>query len=157
MPASTSRDHPGVLIFPPLLWLIGAGLSSLLHFLFPSPFLRADIARFLGFALAASAIVLILWAARTLKAGGTNVHPNQPALAIVRAGPYRFTRNPMYLALVSLQLALGFFLNDWLTLAFALPVALILHFGVILREERYLEGKFGEPYRALKRDVRRWL
>ena len=63
----------------------------------------------------------------------------------------------MYLALCLLQVALGFFLNDWITLLFVIPLALVLHFGVILREERYLEAKFGEEYRALKRGVRRWI
>jgi protein-S-isoprenylcysteine O-methyltransferase Ste14 len=63
----------------------------------------------------------------------------------------------MYLALCLLQVALGFFLNDWITLLFVVPLALIMHYGVILREERYLAAKFGGPYLELKRDVRRWL
>jgi protein-S-isoprenylcysteine O-methyltransferase Ste14 len=63
----------------------------------------------------------------------------------------------MYLALCLLQVALGFFLNDWITLLFAVPLALFLHYGVILREERYLTAKFGVPYLELKREVRRWL
>jgi len=67
------------------------------------------------------------------------------------------TRNPMYLALCLLQVALGFFLNDWITLLFVVPLALIMHYGVVLREERYLTVKFGEPYLELKRAVRRWL
>jgi protein-S-isoprenylcysteine O-methyltransferase Ste14 len=93
----------------------------------------------------------------TMKKAGTNVNPAEPALTIVRDGPYRFTRNPMYLALCLLQVALGFFLNDWITLLFLVPLALITHYGVILREERYLTAKFGEPYLQLKREVRRWL
>jgi len=62
----------------------------------------------------------------------------------------------MYLSLCALQLALGLILDDWIVLLFAVPLALILHYGVISREESYLEAKFGEPYRALKREVRRW-
>jgi protein-S-isoprenylcysteine O-methyltransferase Ste14 len=99
---------------------------------------------------------LALSALVTFKKAGTNVDPAKPALTIARGGPYRFTRNPMYLALCLLQVALGFFLNDWITLLFVVPLALILHFGVVLREERYLTAKFGEPYLQLKRDVRRW-
>ena len=91
-----------------------------------------------------------------MKAAGTNVDPAKAALTIVRGGPFRFTRNPMYLALCLLQVALGFFLNDWLTLLFVVPLALILHCGVFLREERYLTAKFGEPYLQLKHEVRRW-
>ena len=100
---------------------------------------------------------LALWALRTMKAAGTNVHPAEPALALVRDGPFRFIRNPMYLALCLVQAGIGFLLNDWITLLFVVPLALVLHFGVILPEERYLEAKFGEQYLALKRKVRRWI
>ena len=100
---------------------------------------------------------LALSALITMKAAGTNVDPGKPALAIVRAGPFRFTRNPMYLALCLLQVALGFFLNDWITLLFVVPLALVFHYGVVLREERYLTAKFGEPYLQYKREVRRWI
>ena len=92
-----------------------------------------------------------------MRAAGTNVNPAKPALLIVRGGPYRFTRNPMYLALCLVQMAIGFFLNDWITLLFVVPLAIVLHFGVILPEERYLEAKFGEPYLDLKHEVRRWI
>ena len=86
-----------------------------------------------------------------------HVRPDRPALTIVRSGPYRFTRNPMYLSLCLLQVALGFILDGWIPLLFALVLMAILHFGVILREEKYLEAKFGEQYLVLKREVRRWI
>ncbi|HTQ30348.1 MAG TPA: isoprenylcysteine carboxylmethyltransferase family protein [Opitutaceae bacterium] len=153
-----SRDHPGVIAFPPLLFAGGALLSGSLHFIWP---LRLSGHRWLslaaGILLAAGAATLAKWAERTMKAAGTNVRPDRPALTVVRTGPYRFTRNPMYLALCLLQLALGFALNDWISLLAVIPLALILHFGVVRREEKYLEMKFGEHYLALKRDVRRWL
>ena len=63
----------------------------------------------------------------------------------------------MYLALCLVQAGIGFLLNDGITLLFVVPLALILHSGVILPEERYLEAKFGEQYLALKREVRRWI
>jgi len=100
---------------------------------------------------------LALWALITMKIAGTNVDPAKPALTIVRGGPFRFARNPMYLALCLVQVALGFFLNDWITLLFVVPLAVIFHYGVILREERYLTAKFGEPYLQYKREVRRWI
>src|SRR5467141_5441610 len=91
-----------------------------------------------GIALVILAPTLALSALVTMKKAGTNVHPAEPALMIVRGGPFRFTRNPMYLALCLVQVALGFFLNDWITVLFVVPLALIMHYGVILREERYL-------------------
>jgi protein-S-isoprenylcysteine O-methyltransferase Ste14 len=158
MKSTDTKDHPGVIAFPPLIWLACAVISGVAqHFIFPSPMMRDEVSLPLGIALAVAAVSLLIWAGSVLKMAGTNVNPSQPALTIVRNGPYRFMRNPMYLALCLLQLSLGFFLNDWIALLFAIPLALILHYGVILREERYLEAKFGDSYLALKREVRRWI
>ena len=153
----TSSDNPGVIAFPPLIWAVGAVISVLVHFfVIQVPIMRYSICLVCGIVLVILAPALALSALVTFKKAGTNVNPSEPALTIVRGGPFRFTRNPMYLALCLLQVALGFFLNDWITLLFVVPLALILHYGVILREERYLTAKFGEPYLQLKRDVRRW-
>jgi protein-S-isoprenylcysteine O-methyltransferase Ste14 len=152
-------DKPGIIAFPPLIWLVNAVISVLLHFfLVRLPvFMNYRVNLVCGVLLVILAPTLALSALATMRKAGTNVDPAKPALTIVRTGPYRFTRNPMYLALCLLQVALGFFLNDWITLLFVVPLALILHYGVILREERYLTAKFGEPYLELKHQVRRWL
>ena len=154
----TSSDNPGIVAFPPLIWLVGAVISALLHFfVIRLPIMSYSACLVCGIALVVLAPALALSALVTMKKAGTNVNPAEPAITIVRGGPFRFTRNPMYLALCLLQVALGFFLNDWITLLFVVPLALIMHYGVILREERYLTAKFGEPYLELKRAVRRWL
>jgi protein-S-isoprenylcysteine O-methyltransferase Ste14 len=150
-------DNPGVIAFPPLIWLVNAVISVLVHLLIRLPIMRYSICLACGIVLIVLAPALALLALRTMKAAGTNVHPSEPALALVRGGPFRFTRNPMYLALCLLQVALGFFLNDLITLLFVIPLAVIFHYGVILREERYLAAKFGEPYLQYKREVRRWI
>ena len=150
-------DNPGVIGFPPLIWLVNAVISVLVHLLIRLPIMRYSSCLACGIVLIFLAPPLALWAWRTMKAAGTNVHPSEPALALVRGGPFRFTRNPMYLALCLLQVALGFFLNDLITLLFVVPLAVIFHYGVILREERYLTAKFGEPYLQYKREVRRWI
>jgi protein-S-isoprenylcysteine O-methyltransferase Ste14 len=144
--------------FPPLLWLIGAVVSVLVHsFLFSIPILPEPFAPILGIACLVTALSLALPALFTMRSAGTNINPAKPALLIVRGGPYRYTRNPMYLALCLVQAGIGFLLNDCITLLFVVPLALVLHFGVILPEEQYLEAKFGEQYLALKREVRRWI
>jgi len=150
-------DNPGVIGFPPLIWLVNAVISVLVHLLIRLPIMRYSICLACGIVFIVLAPTLALSALRTMKAAGTNVHPSEPALALVRGGPFRFTRNPMYLALCLLQVALGFFLNDLITLLFVVPLAVIFHYGVILREERYLTAKFGEPYLQYKRQVRRWI
>jgi protein-S-isoprenylcysteine O-methyltransferase Ste14 len=150
-------DNPGVIAFPPLIWLVNALISVLVHLLIRVPIMSYSFCLVCGTVIIFLAPTLALSALRTMKAAGTNVHPSEPALMIVRAGPFRFTRNPMYLALCLLQVALGFFLNDWVTLLFVVPLALMFHYGVVLREERYLTAKFGEPYLQYKREVRRWM
>jgi len=154
------KDHPSVIAFPPLIWAVTVVVSLLAHFFvigMPMSFLPRAISILIGIACFMIAPILAISALRVMKAAGTNVNPSEPTTTIVRGGPYRFTRNPMYLALTLLQIGVAFLLNDAIMLLFAAALALIFHFGVILREERYLEGKFGEEYLALKRSVRRWL
>ena len=156
---NTEKDNPGVIAFPPFIWLVGAILSILIHFFVIHLPITANyrVCLVCGIALIVVAPTLALSALFAMLGAGTNIDPAKPAITIVRSGPFRLTRNPMYLALCLLQIALGFFLNDWITLLFVIPLFFNLHFGVILREERYLEAKFGEEYLALKRSVRRWL
>jgi protein-S-isoprenylcysteine O-methyltransferase Ste14 len=155
--ADQPPDNPGVIAFPPLIWLVNAVISVLVHLFIRLPIMRYSMCLVCGIVFIILAPTLALSALITMKATGTNVDPGKPALVIVRGGPFRFTRNPMYLALCLLQIALGFFLNDWITLMFVVPLALIFHYGVVLREERYLTAKFGEPYLQYKRQVPRWI
>ena len=150
-------DNPGVIAFPPLIWLVNAVISVLVHLFVHIPIMRYGICLVCGIVFIILAPTLALSAFRTMKSAGTNVHPSEPALTIVRGGPFRFTRNPLYLALCLLQIALGFFLNDWITVLFVVPLTVIFHYGVVLREERYLTAKFGESYLQYKREVRRWI
>jgi protein-S-isoprenylcysteine O-methyltransferase Ste14 len=150
-------DNPGVIAFPPLIWLVNAVISVLVHLFVQIPIMRYGICLVCGIVFIILAPTLALSAFRTMKSAGTNVDPSEPALTIVRGGPFRFTRNPLYLALCLLQVALGFFLNDWITLLFVVPLTVIFHYGVVLREERYLTAKFGESYLQYKREVRRWI
>lgn len=154
---SPEHDHPGVIAHPPLIALMSGLVSVALHFLISDRLMFYPISFSLGIILAIAAAVLARSAERVLKASGTNIRPDHPALGIVRHGPYAYTRNPMYVSLLLLQVAVGFVFNGWIPIAFALPLALVLHFGVIRREERYLEGKFGVTYLDYKRHVRRWV
>src|SRR5437773_877129 len=114
--SETSSDNPGVIAFPPFIWLASAVISALVHFfLIQLPIMSYSACLVCGIALIILAPTLALWALVAMKAAGTNVNPSKPAVTIVRSGPFRFTRNPMYLALCLLQVALGFFLNDWIT------------------------------------------
>src|SRR5262245_5892949 len=94
---------------------------------------------------------------RTMQAAGTNVNPALPTTAIVTSGPFRFSSNPLYLALTLLYLGLTLAFNTWWGIVVLVPVLIIMHRGVVLREKRYLEHKFGETYRRYRSKVRRYL
>src|SRR5215510_7754334 len=115
------------------------------------------LALWLGLALLVLGVGIAAWGRRTMQAAGTNVNPALPTTAIVTSGPFRFSRNPLYLALTLLYLGLTLALNTWWGIVVLVPVLIIMHRGVVLREERYLEHKFGETYRQYRSKVRRYL
>ena len=152
-----NTDKPGVIILPPLLYGIAAVLTLLLNWAWPLNILPHTAAIWSGVLLLLFSGALALWGKRAMKQAGTNINPLQPATCLVITGPFRFSRNPLYLSLTLLFAGLSLILNSlWGLIALA-PVLAILHFGVILREERYLEAKFGESYRQYRTQVRRWL
>lgn len=155
--SSTTRDSPGVLARPPLI-LLGALLLGLaLDWAWPAPFLPSAIQYTAGAALIALAGTLAGSAIRCFVRAGTNVPTNRPATALVIAGPYRFSRNPIYVGMITLLLGIGIMVDSPWLVALVPAFALILRYGVIAREELYLEAKFGDSYRAYKSRVRRWL
>lgn len=111
----------------------------------------------LGAALFAAGLAVMLWGARTFSAAGTTIKPFERTHQLVAAGPYRFTRNPMYLGMVAMLLGAALALGTpgpWLA---ALALALTLHFRFIRNEERALAASLGAPYEDYRRRVRRWL
>jgi protein-S-isoprenylcysteine O-methyltransferase Ste14 len=147
-----------VLIRPPLAWALAVVAGLVLDWLAPLPFLPEDWpAGLLGAVVFVLALALAIWAIDTMTRAGTNVPTNRPTTAIVESGPYRFTRNPIYLGMFGGLIGLGIaFDNPWLLLLMA-PFALVIRYGVVAREEAYLERMFGDAYRGYRRRVRRWL
>lgn len=150
-------DNPNVIAPPPVIYAVSMAAGILLQTLFPMhllPLVGAYVSGGLSFIL--GGIVAVL-AFQAMRQAGTNVNPSQPTTAIVTDGPYRFTRNPIYLSLTLLYSSISLLANAlWPILM--LPIVLILiDRGVIAREERYLEDKFGEEYIQYKARVRRWI
>ena len=141
---------------PPLVYLATIITGSVLELAWPSDFLPRGFAAPLGSALVLAAVMLFIYSVRRFRAADTPVPGNRPTTAIVRTGPYRFSRNPIYLAFSLLQLGLAAWMNSlWLIATLAAAIALMTI--VIAREERYLEGKFGAEYLDYKASVRRWM
>ncbi len=103
------------------------------------------------------AIALFVSAVRTLRAAGTAIPGNRPTTTIVRTGPYRFSRNPIYLAFSLVQLGLSLWVNSLALLITLIPAVALMWLVVIPREERYLEARFPSEYSPYKASVRRWL
>jgi protein-S-isoprenylcysteine O-methyltransferase Ste14 len=150
-------DTAGVIIRPPLAWGLAIIAGLVLNWLMPLPFLLPKLAAArLGAAVFVLALALVAWAITTMARAGSNVPTNLPTTTIVGSGPYRFTRNPIYLGmflgLIGLTIALD---NLWL-LVMLVPFAIVIRYGVVAREEAYLERKFGDVYRGYRSRVRRW-
>jgi protein-S-isoprenylcysteine O-methyltransferase Ste14 len=142
---------------PPLVYLCSILTGVALDFVFPLPFLPRPLGTPLGIAIILVAVLLFSFSLRQLRAAGTPVRGNQPTTVIVRTGPYRLSRNPIYLAFSLLQLGIAIGVNSLWVLATLGPAVLLLSCVVIPREEQYLERKFGAEYLEYKAGVRRWV
>jgi len=145
------------LIRPPFVYLGSVGLGLLVHLVWPMQLLPPSLGVPLGAMVVLVASALFIYAVRTLRKAGTPVPGNRPTTTIVRRGPYRFSRNPIYLAFTLLQIGLAAWVNSVGLLLALLPALALMTLVVIPREERYLEARFPTEYLPYKRAVRRWL
>ena len=160
-PQSPEKAGPDVpklgLVRPPLVYSLSILAGALLQRVSPLPFPSRALAAPLGVSLVVLALALFAYSVAKFRTAGTPVPARKPTTAIVRTGPYRFSRNPIYLAFSVLQLGIAIWANSlWLLMTLAVAVALV-HNVVIRREEQYLERRFGGEYLDYKGSVRRWL
>lgn len=154
------RDYADVVIKPPVLFAGAALLGCFLTWLIPlGPGLGAVNGRALlvGGIFAVLGLALGTRAVFVFRRAGTTEAIGEPTTTIVEAGPYRFTRNPIYIGLTLLYFGLAVMLTSGWMLALLVPVLIVLQRGVVLREEAYLREKFGEVYRRYEARVPRWL
>src|SRR5262249_28650372 len=153
-----TTDTANVRIRPPIAWAVAVLVGLALHWLMPLRFVPAAVpAGWLGAMVFGLSLALFAWAFATMTRVGSNVPTSLPTTTIVDTGPYRFTRNPIYLAMVLGLIGLAIAFNSlWLLLALVL-FALVIRYAVVAREEVYLERKFGDVYRHYCARVRRWL
>jgi len=151
-------DHANVVVIPPVLHivaiLLGVAAYWWVRLEFPVDFVvRAP----LGIALLGAGLTTTLWFFRTFRRAGQSVDPNSPTQRVLTTGLYRYSRNPAYAALVATHAGIALLLDNVWILLMLVPALVIMHYGVILREEAYLERKFGDEYLHYKANVRRWL
>jgi len=154
---NASPDTAQVLVLPPLVYGAGFVMGLLLHLVFPLHVLPTTLARGIGVVCVLVSLPLALATLRVLSRAHTPVDPMKPTTALVTEGPFRYSRNPIYLALTLLYLGVALLINALWILLLVVPAVLVLRYGVIAREEAYLTRKFGDAYRQYTAQVRRWL
>lgn len=157
---TTELRHPGVRFPPPILFVIGTALGWLLDRALPLPVSAAippSVRVFLGWAAVGLGGGVLGWAMLTFVRARTAIYPNQPAKSVVATGPYRYSRNPMYVALSAIMVGVGLLVDTTWIIALVPAVLTALTVLVIRREEAYLSSAFGDGYLAYKSKVRRWL
>ena len=167
----TNRDTPGVIAPPPLIYLgfllVGWGLAELgarpeavesgFGWLAASFGLEMPVRRGVALTLIVGGLLLDGMAAGLFRRRGTAVEPWKPSTVLIHEGPYRFSRNPIYVGFAVTYVGLAIAMDSWVALLLLLPCLVVVDRFVIRREERYLAAKFGADYDAYRGRVRRWL
>jgi protein-S-isoprenylcysteine O-methyltransferase Ste14 len=157
---TTDAATAGVIARPPVLFLAALLLGAFADRLLPLPFALAlmGAARWFGGALLiVLGLALAVAGIRNFTRAGTPVPTNEPTRALVTSGIHGRSRNPIYVGLFLIYVGIGVAARSPWILIFTLPLALVMRYGVVAREEAYLERRFGDAYRQYKTRVRRWL
>lgn len=158
--ADPSMDHAGVRVPPPALFIGSLLLGIFLEWACPIGILSqlSAGARFgFGAASIVAGVALMASAMGLFRRAGTAIPPWEPTTALVTTGPYRFSRNPIYLSVVMFYVGIALLFAACWALVLLVPALVILHYAVIRREEAYLDRRFGETYRQYRARVRRWI
>jgi len=150
-------DNAGVKVPPPLIYLSAMIAGLILNYFFPTAFLPVSVSRIVGISSVALAVFILVSAFQKFRQAETNLEPWKPTTTIVSDGVFGFSRNPIYLAFTLFYLGITFLFNSLWLFALLVPVLLVMRYGVIAREERYLKNKFGAEYDDYKKRVRRWI
>jgi protein-S-isoprenylcysteine O-methyltransferase Ste14 len=149
-------DKAGVLIFPPLLLAGGIAFGAVVSLIFPVHRIAATYAIPSAVCTIIAALGIDRWAQRSLRMANTAVHPANASTAVVCGGPFKYSRNPIYLAQGLLLISAGLLLRNLAYFVALVPWYVVMRFGIIAREERYLARKFGAEYAGYRGRVRRW-
>lgn len=150
-------QHTGVVMPPPLIYLVAFALVLVLDWSWPVAILGRPAAAWIGIAVLILGVAINGWGVYTMYRARTAIHPGHPANRLVTSGPFRYSRNPLYVGLNLVFLGLVLVVDSLWGLPVFLATVLVMHYGVIRREERHLEAAFGDEFRAYRARVRRYL
>lgn len=154
----TPEEHGPDIGINPALIAVGFMLAGiLLNHLHPLPLPDGWPATAIGIGVISVAGALAVWAFLQFQRADTGMRPDEPASELLTGGPYRYTRNPQYIVLALVQVTVACWLDNlWILLLTPLTMIVVDRYAVV-REERYLEQRFGQEYRDYRRRVRRWI
>lgn len=155
-PVGAPPDHANVVVLPPILVGGSFALGLIAHALWPLS-IAGRWLRPTGGALLATSVLLAAWSSITLVRFKTALIPHHVTTRIVSTGPFRLSRNPIYVGMLAAFVGGSLLVKSGWPLLLFPAVALVLHHGVVRREEAYLARKFGDEYRRYTETVRRWL
>ena len=148
---------PGIPIPPPVIYMAAFAIGAGLNQLWPMPLLPGGLRFIAGLAvilMGGLMMPIVIWRFHRAR---TTLEVWKPASALITEGPYRYSRNPIYIALTLLYLGIGILIDMGWVLILAAPVLLVINLWVVRGEERHLEARFGEEYLNYKATVRRWI
>jgi protein-S-isoprenylcysteine O-methyltransferase Ste14 len=154
---SDPNDNPGVIAPPPVIFIAALVLGFGLDFLWPLPLVPTDVRIYVGGFLILISFVPAIWMMRLFIKARTNLDVRKPTHKIVTSGPFRWTRNPAYLSLSLLIFGIAIAADSIWVVLWLVVAMIVTHYKIILREEAYLEQKFGAEYLDYKATVRRWI
>lgn len=157
MPASSPKENAGVVAPAPVIYGAALALGLAAEFTLPTVPLPRTVTLWLGGVIIALSIPIVISAFRALTRARTAFDARKPTTTLVSDGAFHYSRNPTYLSLTLLYVGLALVLGSPWVLLMVVPAVALTQWGVVLREERYLEAKFGEEYRRYKTNVRQWL
>jgi protein-S-isoprenylcysteine O-methyltransferase Ste14 len=153
----TEADHPHVVAIPPVIYAGAFAVGLILEGIRRTSIPAGRLQFILGGMLALAGLGLMAAGLQAFRAAGTHVEVYRPATALVTTGPYRRIRNPIYGGMTLAYLGAGLMVDSGWVLLLAVPTLVVMHYGVVLREEAYLAARFGPRYEEYRRRVRRWI
>ena len=154
---TNASDNAGVRVPPPLLYAMAVLGGYAVNRRWPLPVGEGTVISVLALSFALAGLALAVSSISNFRRSRTSIVPIRPATTLVISGPYRFTRNPMYVSLAAMTIAGGLLVNSWWVMVLLIAVLFIVRVFVIGPEERYLQRRFGADYIAYMRQVRRWV
>jgi len=154
-------DNANVIVHPPLIFIIFFLVGLLLDYLYQYklfPIDHRDLSLLIpGYIVIFISLIIVAASIQTLKKRNTTHKVSEPTTALVKTGIYQYTRNPIYLSVIILFIGISLLINSIIMLLLIIPMFIILNEGVVKREEKYLQSKFGDEYADYKNSVKRWI